>query len=707
MVKSRLYPQYINYDEFRSIDKDDVDYSTTIYDYQMANRTIEIALGKEKHTYSKYNVVFYSIYMIINNAPISRIGIFEIDSNKLINSMDDDGAIDLQQGKTIIFVDNAFIVSLLKKHDEPASVALGTPLPTNDIVDITSDEIDLDVEVLDTEEVDDVMRLNIDARNGNITHAPPVDNNTNAKVLGIFTVDKSIDKLPTLPNETESESDNIKREFEDTVKTTWIEKFTHNNNYSIVDNEGGGDCFFAVIRDAFQQIGYNTGVVDIRRLLSYEADDSLLQEYRTLYLSIFAEYQSLDNEMKAIHKKTSVLKKNSQSIDTRYTQSSNVDEMKEEQQRILTEANELIEYYKQLSNRKKDTKQLLREFEYMNEIDTVEKLREYIQSSRYWADTWAISTLERLLNIKVIILSEESFNNGDKDSIMQCGQLNDAAESTNPRKPDYYIITSYNGNHYKLVAYKNKRIYGFIEIPYDIKTMIVNKCLERNAGPYYMIQDFRDYKSKLGIDPEIGIMNDDNDDYLNDDLYDKEVVFMFHNKSNSLHKPGKGSGEKIPIDQTFNYISLYRIKDWRRKLSDEWIVPISIDGHRWSSVSHYYLGSQYKKGYPDFYLQHSMDSESELSKDVDMAIAASSKSGKYKGKLIRPVNVKIDPDFYEIGKNNRGDQERSKALTAKFTQNQDMKQLLGETQRAKLIHFIRGREPETDIMLMKLRKEIA
>lgn len=705
MVKSRLYPQNINYDEFRSIDKDDIDYSTTIYDYQMANLPIEIALGKEKHTYSKYNVVFFSIYLIINDSPISRIGIFEIDSSKLINSMDDDGAIDLQQGKILIFVDNAVIMSLFKKH-KPVSVSPDINTPLNSIVDLTKDDdvINLDAEVLDEEDVDDVMRLNIDTSDA--IQAPSVDKDAKEKVLGIFTVDTSVDNLPTLSNETEAESDNIKQSFEDTIKTTWIEKFTLNNNYSLIDNEGGGDCFFAVIRDAFQQIGYNTGVADIRRLLSTEVNDSLLQEYRTLYLSIFAEYQSIDNEMKAIHKKTQVLKKNSQAIDTRYTQSSSVDEMKQEQQRILKEANELIEYYKQLSAKKKDTKQLLREFDHMEDIDTVEKLRNYVQSSRYWADTWAISTLERLLNVKVIILSEESYNTGDKDSIMQCGQLNDNVESQLTQKPDYYIMTSYTGNHYKLIEYKKKRIYRFTEIPYDIKTMIVNKCLERNAGPYYLIQDFRDYKSKLGIDPEVGVMNEENDDYLNNDLYDKDVVFMFHNKSHSLHKPGKGSGEKIPTDQTVNYIPLYRIKDWRRKLSDEWIVPISIDGHRWSSVAHYYLGSQYKKGYPDFYLQHSMDSESELSKDVDMAIAASSKSGKYKGKLVRAANIKIDPDFYEIGKNNRSEEERLNALTAKYTQNQDMKQLLKETQRAKLIHFIRGREPEIDIRLMKLRKEI-
>ena len=37
------------------------------------------------------------------------------------------------------------------------------------------------------------------------------------------------------------------------------------------------------------------------------------------------------------------------------------------------------------------------------------------------------------------------------------------------------------------------------------------------------------------------------------------------------------------------------------KWIDQWMVPITVDGLRWSSVMHYYLGSQYKKGFPNFY----------------------------------------------------------------------------------------------------------
>ena len=41
----------------------------------------------------------------------------------------------------------------------------------------------------------------------------------------------------------------------------------------------------------------------------------------------------------------------------------------------------------------------------------------------YWADQWAISTLEVILNTKFIILSSDQYRKGNYDGVFQCGDF--------------------------------------------------------------------------------------------------------------------------------------------------------------------------------------------------------------------------------------------------------------------------------------------
>jgi hypothetical protein len=50
-----------------------------------------------------------------------------------------------------------------------------------------------------------------------------------------------------------------------------------NEHYGIHDVESNGDCFFAVIRDAFQQIGYKTTVAKNSRIVAKDVTEEVFQ----------------------------------------------------------------------------------------------------------------------------------------------------------------------------------------------------------------------------------------------------------------------------------------------------------------------------------------------------------------------------------------------------------------------------------------------
>lgn len=702
MVKSILQPDEVDYNETKEIDKADIGYTTTLYEYDLFGKHVEIGLGKENYSKMRHKIVYYPIYLILDDEPKARIGIFEVAESKVIDIVDEDGDLDLSKGNIIIFITEPYLKKMQDevkdstnsdedegKKDEEDSKTKGS----------TSKETKEDDE---DEDEDDVTALRIKVTPDKISSASAKATETLKKsssvMEGIFIENTKTNKPEQLVEETEEIAEGIKKRFKAEVHDIWIQNFMKNNNYDIIDNEGGGDCFFAVIRDAYKQIGKETTVEKLRALLSKEATEEMFSQSRTLYLSFLGEVNDKDRALADLKKTMKVIKKRNEKAKT-----------KSEQDLLLKEADQTLELYKGIADEKKEVNKLLNEFVHMKEIDSLEKFKEFIQTRDYWADTWAVSTLERLLNMKVIILSEEEYKGTDKDSVMRCGQLNDDDLARQGNfVPDFYIMTSYNGYHYKLITYHDKHIFKFSELPYGVKILIIQKCIQGNAGPYYIIKDFRDLKTKLGLDPDEGGPADDGEnDELYRDLYEPDIVFMFHASSNTGPVAGAGSGEKIPVLRKPEFAVLNKLKEWRKKLDDSWTAPFTIDHHKFNTVEHYKLGSQFKKGFPTTYLEFSADSNSDISKDLALAKIAGSKSGKTKDKVLRERKIKIDADYDDNTVNPRKNEERRIALHAKFTQNKDLAQILRETKMAKLVHFKRNGKPEPDIILMKIRKDLS
>lgn len=694
MVKSIIDPKII-YDESKNVDNDDLYHASTRYNYTLYKKKIEIVLGKVRYTYSKYDVLYYPIYLVFGDEIDSKIGIFEISSNKAIEAIDEDGDVDLKKGHIISFISEEYLKKTIADNDKEMDFQEKQLSDDIDLIEkesIEKESIEKEQHGIDTidihKEKDDVFSLDI-----------PENNNKKADETlkhGLFIEDNSVIQPPILIQETKIDSDKYKSEYTENPSNTWIEKFTKNNNYKIIDNEGGGECFFAVIRDAFKQIGKIITVDKIRALISKNASEDIFSLYRTMYLTHFDELQNIDKELASIKKTGNMLKK-------RINGAQNADIHK----KLVDEAKELLIKRDELSSNKEITKDTMKDFEYMKNIDTFEKFKEFILTRDFWADEWSISLLEHLLNVKFIILSQENFDEGDLDSVMRCEVYNNAHMKEGEKfNPDYYIMTTHTGNHYTLISYKNKNIFKFKEIPYDIKTLIINKCMEKNSGVYYLIQDFCNLKTELGLPSDCGKPLENADDFLNRDLYDKDVVFRFYANSNKKPLAGKGSGELIPDTRINEFNSLNNKKnksmvDWRKKLDDTWPVVISVDNHKWSTVKHYCLGSQFKNGFPDFYLEFSLDSNSKISKDLDLAIIAGSESGKLESKVLRKSEIKIDNDY-----NIHADEYRKKALISKFSQNLDLKKILLDTTPARLDHFVRRNQTVADELLMIIRNEM-
>ena len=92
-----------------------------------------------------------------------------------------------------------------------------------------------------------------------------------------------------------------------------------------------------------------------------------------------------------------------------------------------------------------------------------------------------------------------------------------------------------------------------------------------------------------------------------------------------------------------------------------------------------------------------------LSLSPELANSAGSKNGKHKSELIRPTEVKIDPEF--------NDEVGTKALRdanlAKFSQNEDLHNLLLSTKRSKLVYCKKCKEPKLAEELISVRESIS
>lgn len=471
----------------------------------------------------------------------------------------------------------------------------------------------------------------------------------------------------------------------------WVNDYMKSKDYNIIDNEGGGDCLFAAIRDGLHGVGKKITVKEMRKKLVQDPSiERVYANYKNLFEMYQSQFQESNNKMKSMVKKNKLLQEQMQkSKDIKV------------QQQIIEEGEKVAKAHDLSKKEKSIIKDDFDQIKFMKGIDSLDAFKQLVQTCKFWGEAWSISTLERLLNIKLILLSEENYDEDDIENIIQCGEMDELLEKSGTFEPDYYIILSYTGNHYKLITYHKKTALLFNEMDDKLIKKLKNKCLEKNAGLYSIIPQFK--KSSIHAEKMDLESKQQQGSLVDDKLYNDNTVFQFYSKSADKPLPGKGSGEKLGPEGVVAYSELKSIPKWRKKLSNFWSSEFTLDGKKWLSVEHYYQANKFKKGFPEFYNSFSLDSDSELSKNMVMAKSAGGKTGKYKGQMLRAKSIVMDGDFFEGNKHNKTMKD---AMMAKFSQNEDLKKLLLATKQSKLVHFQRGSPPVVFTELMEVRRAL-
>ena len=691
MVRSKLNPD-INYREYKQLESDDADYDATMYEIEILGKEIRVAIGRGKT--DKKDIIYYPIYLINTDERVAKqIGVFEILANQANEVLDDDDDLDIDKlPHPLIY---SFVTATMLDTDSRGKKAKLEGPAVAQVEAEAEAEAEAEKEEAESEEV------TMEATEVEAEAESEYQQKDESKEKEDADALRSKMKALAIPAQTKNNAEAEHAEYKKLPEQPWIQTHMKNNNFDIKDNEGGGDCLFAVIRDAYRTRGKYVEVPELRRKLAAEATEEVFQNYKENYTMMSESISSTESEMRELADANAKLKQRLE----RTTEA-------KEQQAIIAESRRNAAQFKRLKAELALTRELHKEFHFMKIVKTLEDFREMIKSCAFWADTWAISTLERALSIKLIILSSERFHSGEMGGVLQCGQLNDRVlEDQGSFEPDFYIMAEHTGSHYKLITYKGEALLTFREIPYDIKIMVVEKCMERNAGPYNLIPQFRTFREEeLGLkgleeeqavkEPALSALSASASSHA--PLYDDATVFQFYSKSMDKPLPGTGTGETIERADIPKYAELAKESpQWRKMLSNLWEPPgddhakalFTLDDHKWRTLEHYLQGSRFRKENPKHYLQFSLDSDSDLSKSAAL-VQTAAKDDKYK-------DIKPDADY-----GLREEKEREDAQWAKYNQNSYLADMLLNTRNAKLVQFRRGKPPVVCNELMRVRHRL-
>ena len=143
---------------------------------------------------------------------------------------------------------------------------------------------------------------------------------------------------------------------------------------------------------------------------------------------------------------------------------------------------------------------------------------------------------------------------------------------------------------------------------------------------------------------------------------------LYFYKKSASKPPGRGVHDVV--SDPSKYSELSKIPDWRKKLDEYYVAPFEYDGAHYNTVMHMVIAQKVNLVDPDYAWEYTLDSGSDLGQ-LDYHVFEHRNDRRLHGKALQEWENMKDEVLYN------GDM-------AKFTQHQDLREILELTDSAEL-----------------------
>jgi hypothetical protein len=96
MVLSKL-DKSTSYPELKGVDPDDFKKEANLYEIEIKDIDVVIAVGAAKKNYEQRNITYFPVYLVKTNNKVIQIGVYEVFTTDLLNYMDENGNLNVEE----------------------------------------------------------------------------------------------------------------------------------------------------------------------------------------------------------------------------------------------------------------------------------------------------------------------------------------------------------------------------------------------------------------------------------------------------------------------------------------------------------------------------------------------------------------------------------------------------------------------------------